>query len=498
MNELVDISYEKNGAAASKFGAPVFLRWIVKHNQVVGLNQKVAEIDTGAATVQIGSPVVGRLQDMLATRGQSVRPGQIVGRVLVHSEEADQKYNEQLASKILQTKRAVANDAAPAPSDEQTNQPALEEPETPEISAEPTTQSAPDELKQDEPDAPPADEQNQAETQADSEPDAATETDSELAVATEPAAEDVETPPPSEAADEQDEPPILEDVDEPERALAALKESFALADSYEEAFPESLEESLPSSPAPSSPTLPATTRAVERYKPQITQIEFNASHRTRGEYIADALLNRIPHISVTALVDLTQTVATVKQQYPQFEINQPAPLLTARVIAAAREAMRAEPELNAHYQDGALTIYEEFNVNLRAVSAKGKTVAPLIAAPPNRAAKELAADLKNCLREINSGAVKADMLKTGIFTICDGMRLGALMTAPIVIMRPQVAALGIGALHRQTQLEQNSGAETPSSRIMSYATLTVDARAVDDYQANQWLNAFKTALEAGS
>jgi len=443
---------------------------------------------------------------MLATRGQSVRPGQIVGRVLVHSEEADQKYNEQLASKILQTKRAVANDAAPAPSDEQTNQPALEEPETPEISAEPTTQSAPDELKQDEPDAPPADEQNQAETQAESEPDAATTTVAEVAVATEIAAADVESPPPSEAADEQDEPPILEDVDEPERALAALKESFALADSYEDAFPESLAESSPSSgaisspssPAPSSPNLPATTRAVERYKPQITQIEFNASRRTRGEYIADALLNRIPHISVTALVDLTQTVATVKQQYPQFEINQPAPLLTARVIAAAREAMRAEPELNAHYQDGALTIYEDFNVNLRAVSAKGKTVAPLIAAPPNRAAKELADDLKNCLREINSGAVKADMLKTGAFTICDGMRIGALMTAPIVIMRPQVAALGIGALHRQTQLEQISGAETLSSRIVSYATLTVDARAIDDYQANQWLNAFKTALEAGS
>ena len=64
-----------------------------------------------------------------------------------------------------------------------------------------------------------------------------------------------------------------------------------------------------------------------------------------------------------------------------------------------------------------------------------------------------------------------------------------------MINQPQVAILGVGKVERRVCVVSVDGAEAISVRSMCYVTLTIDHRAVDAFQANQFLSFVVGALE---
>jgi 2-oxoglutarate dehydrogenase E2 component (dihydrolipoamide succinyltransferase) len=69
------------------------------------------------------------------------------------------------------------------------------------------------------------------------------------------------------------------------------------------------------------------------------------------------------------------------------------------------------------------------------------------------------------------------------------------MAAPIIIPQPQSAILGVGKLERRPVARQRDGKETVEVRPMCYATLTIDHRALDGFQANAFLTRWVDAIE---
>ncbi|MCB0336617.1 MAG: 2-oxo acid dehydrogenase subunit E2, partial [Bdellovibrionales bacterium] len=84
-------------------------------------------------------------------------------------------------------------------------------------------------------------------------------------------------------------------------------------------------------------------------------------------------------------------------------------------------------------------------------------------------------------------------LEGGTFTISNHGVSGSLIATPIIINQPQSAILGIGKL--ENRVKWSSETQSMLAIPCCYVTLTIDHRALDGYQANQYMMAFVEFLE---
>jgi pyruvate dehydrogenase E2 component (dihydrolipoamide acetyltransferase) len=96
-----------------------------------------------------------------------------------------------------------------------------------------------------------------------------------------------------------------------------------------------------------------------------------------------------------------------------------------------------------------------------------------------------------------SGALTADDLSGGTFTLTNTGSRGALWDTPILVPG-QVAILGTGAVvERPVVLVRPDGERVIAIRSMAYLALTYDHRLVDGADAARFLTTIKDRLEAG-
>jgi 2-oxoglutarate dehydrogenase E2 component (dihydrolipoamide succinyltransferase) len=86
-------------------------------------------------------------------------------------------------------------------------------------------------------------------------------------------------------------------------------------------------------------------------------------------------------------------------------------------------------------------------------------------------------------------------VRGGTFTITNHGVSGSLLATPI-IQQPQCAILGVGKLERRPGVVVIDGVEQIRILPKCYVTLTIDHRAIDGFQANGFLGAWVSCLEA--
>ena len=196
-------------------------------------------------------------------------------------------------------------------------------------------------------------------------------------------------------------------------------------------------------------------------------------------------------------VDLSRVSRVRAQAKDEFRRRHQAPLTVLAFVAeAAVHALGSSASVNARLDMDAGTVTYPPAVHLGvAVDTDDGLVVPVVRNADDLSVAGLARRIADAADRSRRGAITADELSGGTFTITNTGSRGALFDTPI-INQPQSAILGFGAIARRPVVVlDSSGEEVIAIRSMAHLALTYDHRLVDGADAARYLATVKDRLE---
>jgi 2-oxoglutarate dehydrogenase E2 component (dihydrolipoamide succinyltransferase) len=233
--------------------------------------------------------------------------------------------------------------------------------------------------------------------------------------------------------------------------------------------------------APPSGTVPAVEAGVRR-------IPHSALRRRIAEHMVASLLHTAPHVTTVFEADFGAVLAH-RERWREVYAARGAPLtLTAYVIVACVDAIRAVPETNARWTDEALEIMERIDIGIGTALPGGGLIVPVIRDVASLTLESIARQLGDLTTRAREDRLTPAEVRGGTFTISNHGVSGSLLATPIVINQPQSAILGIGKLERRVVVVDPEGEERIAIRPRCYLTLTIDHRVMDGQRANAFMD----------
>ncbi len=244
--------------------------------------------------------------------------------------------------------------------------------------------------------------------------------------------------------------------------------------------------------------VPAKLAHAGADEPGVRRVPHSAIRRRIAEHMVASLLHTAPHVTTVFEADLGAVLAHRDRHREAYGVRGAPLTLTAYIIAACVDAIRAVPETNARWTDEALEILERIDIGVATALPDKGLVVPVI--------RDVAAlDLEGIARELGDLTMRAreDRLtpadvRGGTFTISNHGVSGSLLAAPIVINQPQTAILGVGRLERRPAVVSTDGGELIEVRSRCYITLTIDHRVMDGHRANRFMDVLLRRLSTWS
>ncbi|PHP52143.1 2-oxoglutarate dehydrogenase, E2 component, dihydrolipoamide succinyltransferase, partial [Actinomyces ruminis] len=165
-------------------------------------------------------------------------------------------------------------------------------------------------------------------------------------------------------------------------------------------------------------------------------------------------------------------------------------------VAAATEALKAHPKLNATIADDQVTYHDVEHIGIAVDTPRGLYV-PVVKHAGELNIPGLAKRINDLAARTRDNKVEPGELSGATFTITNTGSGGALFDTPI-INQPEVAILGLGAITRQPRVVKDAdGNEVIAVRSVCYLSLSYDHRLVDGADASRYLMTVKKRLEEG-
>jgi 2-oxoglutarate dehydrogenase E2 component (dihydrolipoamide succinyltransferase) len=215
-----------------------------------------------------------------------------------------------------------------------------------------------------------------------------------------------------------------------------------------------------------------------------------------AEHMVQSLLRSAPHVTSVFEADMSAVVAHRQAHRAEFAARGAPLTLTAYLIAAAVDGIRAVPEVNSRWSDDALDVFDAINIGVATALAGGGLIVPVLRAVQSRDLFEIARGLNDLVTRARAGELAPADLRGGTFTISNHGTSGSLLATPIVIHQPQSAILGVGKLEKRTAVVEVAAVERVVARPKCYVTLTIDHRVLDGLDANRFLSTYVARLEA--
>ncbi len=252
-----------------------------------------------------------------------------------------------------------------------------------------------------------------------------------------------------------------------------------------------------------------TTYAVERFLAGERVVVEEAAEavaeapaaKTTGGYTDVKITNirkviaKSMHASLSSMAQLTLNASFDATEIMEFRKNLKANgealgmgniTLNDIVLYAAAKTLRNHKDLNAHWLDDVVRIFDNVNLGIAVDTERGLMVPTLMAAD-TMSLSELSANAKGLIKETQGGSISPDKLSGGTFTVTNLGSLGVESFTP-VINPPQVAILGVCAI---TQRVNANGDVYPAMGL----SLTFDHRALDGAPAARFLKELCANLE---
>ncbi len=203
----------------------------------------------------------------------------------------------------------------------------------------------------------------------------------------------------------------------------------------------------------------------------------------------------VPLAYLTLEVDMSGAVALRERVRREYEAREGIGLsYVAIVTKAVVEALRRNPDLNAHWTDQGLIRRARVNVGI-AVAVEDGLIVPVIHDADRLSISGLNHAVVDLAARARSNRLRLDDLQGGTFTVDNTGWFGSIVSAPIV-NTPEVAILTMEAIQRRPVVVDTAGGEAIAIRPMMYICSAFDHRATDGAQMGRFMQDVKAWLEA--
>lgn len=163
--------------------------------------------------------------------------------------------------------------------------------------------------------------------------------------------------------------------------------------------------------------------------------------------------------------------------------------VTDLLVRALSLALKAHPAVNAHYDDEAVTVFDDVNVGI-AVATEAGLMVPVVQRADTLDVGGLAAARRDLVERAHAGALKMPDVTGGTFTVSNLGMLG-IEEFDAILNVPQVAILAVGATREVPVHVDGETVWRPRARL----TLTCDHRALDGATGARFLATLRQELE---
>ena len=246
--------------------------------------------------------------------------------------------------------------------------------------------------------------------------------------------------------------------------------------------PETMQPASAAAPAqPAPPALPGDVLPLTAMRRAI------AEHMVRSKHTS-------PHVTTIFEIDMSAVLAHRSAHKADYERQGVNLTLTAYFVAAAVEALRAVPLLNAQWRDDGILLHKAINIGM-AVALDEGLIVPVIKNAQDYNLLGLARIVNELATRARGKQLKPDEVKDGTFTITNHGVSGSIVAMPI-INQPQVGILGVGMLEKRVKVNTDAnGNDSIAIRPCVYASLTFDHRVADGATADAFMQTVKRGLE---
>ena len=230
---------------------------------------------------------------------------------------------------------------------------------------------------------------------------------------------------------------------------------------------------------------------VRRQRNETEEIKVVGLRRKIAEKMATAK-SRIPHITYVDEVDVTALEELRSRLNADRRPDQPKLTILPFIMRALVRAIDDHPQMNARFDDdeGVVHRYGGVHIGVAAQTDTGLVV-PVVRHAEARGLWEGAAELARLADAAKAGTCSREELSGSTITITSLGALGGIVTTP-VINYPEVAIVGV---NKMQTLPRWDGAQFIPRKVMNLSS-SFDHRIIDGWDAAVFVQRIKSLLEA--
>ena len=223
------------------------------------------------------------------------------------------------------------------------------------------------------------------------------------------------------------------------------------------------------------------------------------AHTQMRKIIAEHMQHSVqtaPHVTSVFDLDLTAIIKHRKAHKQSFADQGTKLTFTAYFVAAAVQAIKHQPKVNSQFHEQGLEVFKHVNLGFGTALGDDGLIVPVIQQAQNMNLMQIAQELTRLTDKARNKQLSQKETQGGTFTLSNHGVSGSLVATPIIINQPQSAILGLGKMEKRVVVEEHNGQDMMVIKPMCYVSLTIDHRALDAYQTNDFLSHFKMVIEA--
>ena len=212
--------------------------------------------------------------------------------------------------------------------------------------------------------------------------------------------------------------------------------------------------------------------------------------RKIAERMQDAV-RRIPHITYVEEVDMTEAEALRAHLNAKKSEGQPRLTMLPLLMLAMVRAVRAYPKFSAHFDDeaGLLREFGAAHIGM-ATQTDGGLMVPVVRHAEALDLWGVAAEINRLSAAARDGSIKRDELTGSTITVSSLGNLGGIVSTP-VINSPEVAIVGVNRIAERPVYRDG---QLVPRKIMNLSS-SFDHRIIDGWDAAQFIGNIRQSLE---
>jgi 2-oxoglutarate dehydrogenase E2 component (dihydrolipoamide succinyltransferase) len=201
-----------------------------------------------------------------------------------------------------------------------------------------------------------------------------------------------------------------------------------------------------------------------------------------------------PHATLISEVDVTPVLKLIQQEKDSFLAQHGVKLtVTSFVARAITKALQEYPLINSSLEQDTIVVKHFVNLGI-AVSVDQGIFVPVLKQCQKLSLPEIAKAVHDLSTKARTGKLSPDDVAEGTISMSNFGMSGVLIGIPI-IRYPEVAIVGIGAIHKQVVALED---DLVGVRSMMHVSLTFDHRVLDGMYGCGFLASLKKHLENAS